>query len=319
MSSDFKKRVHQSRRLLQNPYAYLEGEGGYRAIEKAPELDVQDARRVLQNQYAYLDERGRLSAVLPVSSNRYTRTPKIVVNDLLDKHRKRRSFSKREIAGIVRNLHSQLWRRRLNISPDVSEVDPLKLLNPRVALECIGYSVEMEESLGQYYENGEKFEVAGILDNSNAMVRISRRFAPEVINFTTAHELGHAILHKESGLHRDRPRDGSLGSGARDEREIEADTFAAYFLLPGKLVCSAFEQRFMTEKFVLDEDTAFALRAESLNSVQRICRTVRDLSRALASAEYYNGDRFYSLAMQFGVSIGAMAIRLEELQLVKES
>jgi hypothetical protein len=46
-------------------------------------------------------------------------------------------------------------------------------------------------------------------------------------------------------------------------------------------------------------------------------RTLRDLARLLASATYYNGKAVYSLTEIFGVSVEAMAIRLEELDLVR--
>jgi len=45
---------------------------------------------------------------------------------------------------------------------------------------------------------------------------------------------------------------------------------------------------------------------------------MRQLSRMLASAEQFNGRHFVSLANQFKVSTGAMAIRLEELELVSK-
>jgi Zn-dependent peptidase ImmA (M78 family) len=111
--------------------------------------------------------------------------------------------------------------------------------------------------------------------------------------------------------------DGSSGGAPRIPVEAEADLFASYFLLPEKPLRKAFEQKFLTQRFVLDDDTAFALNSKSLNFVRSRCRTLRDLTRILADAEYYNGVRFDSLAKQFRVSIDAMAIRLEELGLVE--
>jgi Zn-dependent peptidase ImmA (M78 family) len=192
----------------------------------------------------------------------------------------------------------------------------MDILDPSLALQSLGYSVKVQESLGQYSTNGELFEVAGILDNSNTQVMISRRFSPVIRNFTTAHELGHAGLHDGSGLHRDRALDGSPNNHLRDGKEIEADVFAAYFLLPEKRVRSVFQKIFLTQSFILNEDTAFALTSKDLGSLQDRCRTLRDLTRILASAEYYNGVHVISLANHFRVSTEAMAIRLEELVLV---
>jgi Zn-dependent peptidase ImmA (M78 family) len=117
-------------------------------------------------------------------------------------------------------------------------------------------------------------------------------------------------------LHRDRALDGT-GGPSREPRETEADLFASFFLLPEKPVREAFKQKFLTELFVLNEGTAFALGSKDLESLQSRCRTLRDLARVLANAERYNGAHFHSLASQFRVSAEAMAIRIEELGLVE--
>jgi Zn-dependent peptidase ImmA (M78 family) len=173
----------------------------------------------------------------------------------------------------------------------------------------------IRESLGQHAAGRDSFEVAGIVDNASGTVEISRRFAPSTRKFTTAHELGHAVLHEGSGLHRDRGLDGA-STGRRDPREAEADVFASYFLLPEKQVRGAFGKRFLTEEFGLTEATAFALSSGSLRHLQGRCRTARDLARILAGAQQYNGAHFRSISERFGVSIEAVAIRLEELGLV---
>lgn len=314
MDRDLDKKIRRSRKALQNPYAYLHGESGYDAvIRRAPE--VHEARRLLENQYAYLDGEGGYTEYVG-HKRASVRAPLIKAERIFGHRRRGGRFSKSEIKDLVRKLHIEMWRRRAEIWPGRQEAGPQDILDPSVALACIGYSVAMEESLGQHTGNGEQFEVAGILDNRNRRVRVSRRFTPEIRAFTTAHELGHAILHAEPGLHRDRPLDGTSGNRPRDQKEVEADIFAAYFLLPDKQVRAAFEQTFLTHRFILNEETAFALGSENSESIQDKCRTLRDLSRMLAGAEYYNGVRFYSLAKRFGVSIGAMAIRLEELSLV---
>ena len=188
------------------------------------------------------------------------------------------------------------------------------MLDPSVALRIIGYDFDLDETLGQYRSNGRLIEVAGIIDSPSRRVRISRQFPNDVRVFTTAHELGHALLHEARGLHRDRPLNGATSS--RDVVEIEADKFATYFLMPERLVKRRFTHFFATDCFVVDEPTVFALSRSSMSDFQKKCKTLRDLSRILASAEYYNGLRFVSMAGQFRVSIEAMAIRLEELGLV---
>jgi Zn-dependent peptidase ImmA (M78 family) len=315
MSTPFDDRVRQSRKLLENPYAYLDGDGGYAVVEAAAEpSNVHEARRILENQYAYLDEHGGYSEWRrPINST--GSRPLVAPIALLAGRPKDKDFSKKEIEGIARRLHVELWNRRKDIWPTQNDISPAEILDPSTALISIGYAVHVAESLGQYSGDGELFEVAGLIDNSKSEVQVSRRFSPDIRRFTIAHELGHAILHSSSGLHRDRALDGA--GAAREPREAEADLFASYFLLPEKPLREAFERMFLTQRFVLTEETAFALTSKSLDVLQRRCRTARDLARILASAEYYNGVHFDSLARRFGVSTEAMAIRLEELGLIE--
>lgn len=317
MSAGFDDKIRRSRQLLQNPYAYLDGDGGYTILQAEPPANVHEARRILENQYAYLDEHGGYGEWPGHKDDRASSTALIDLSSLLEGRVRGKGFSKHEVEAIARRLHIALWRRRAEIWPARQQVHALDILDPSVALTSIGYSVRIAESLGQYSAAGELFEVAGVLDNSKFDVQISRRFSPEIRNFTIAHELGHALLHTRSGLHRDRALDGSGGGLPRDPSEAEADLFASYFLLPERPVREMFEKVFLTQRFMMNDDTAFALTSQSLESLQSKCRTLRDLARVLADAEYYNGVHFHSMAKQFQVSTEAMAIRLEELGLVE--
>src|SRR5690606_12973704 len=126
--------------------------------------------------------------------------------------------------------------------------------------------------------------------------------------FTAAHELGHCLLHAGITLHRDRPLDGSRRSSSRDIREQEADWFSAFFLMPRKPIQQLFHKMFRTDEFVLNDNTAFALRPGQTTQLRAECQDLRSLSRILASAEQYDGVHFNSLASIFGVSVEAMAI-----------
>lgn len=307
-------KIRRSRKLLQNPYAYLQGEGGYDAISQDREQGVHEVRRLLENQYAYLDGDGGYTEY-PGRKRTAGYSGFNHPEQFLKSQRKGGQFSKSQIEGIARKLQIEMWHRREKIRPG-RLANPHDILDPSSALEGIGYSVVMEESLGQYADKGGLFEVAGILDNQNGRVHVSAFFAPEVRKFTLAHELGHAVLHGQQGLHRDRAVDGATNK-VRDRKELEADVFATFFLLPEKLVRAVFAQTFLTHKFVLDDGTAFALTSGSLESIQKKCGTLRDLTRMLANANYFNGVPFHSIAKRFGVSVEAMAIRLEELSLVE--
>ena len=117
-------------------------------------------------------------------------------------------------------------------------------------------------------------------------------------------------------LHRDRPLDGSDFS-SRDLREIQADKFAAFFLMPRKLVKNVFQELFILKKFVINQNTVFAFGEDSVSNFRAKHRNLRGLSIFLASADNFRGRSFYSISKVFNVSVGAMAIRLEELGLVE--
>lgn len=296
MTQSLSGRMTESRRLLKNPYAYLNDLGGYSALLPHNELkpssdEIARSRRLLQDPYAHLDESGGFSALL----NRHSYV---------------------EIERQARNLHKRIWQNRSQIWPNAIPSNPIYMLDPVIALQFIGYDCNLEETLGQFRSDGKLMEVAGVIDKSSAKVRISRQFNNNIRSFTAAHELGHALLHQTSGLHRDRPLDGTALS--RDPLEFEADKFATFFLMPQKLIKTNFKKIFLTDRFSLNEGTAFALGLGDFMTLQEKFKTLRQLSRMLASAEQYNGRHFISLANQFRVSTEAMAIRLEELELLAQ-
>jgi Zn-dependent peptidase ImmA (M78 family) len=270
---------------------------------------------LFQNPYAHLDDIGGYSALKnqSVIQQPSSVTPLEIVSLQEINPKQKEFYSDEEIEKFVRRLQTKLWQERSKIWPDIAINNPIKVLNPEVALAAIGYNFELAETLGQFYHEGKQVEVAGTIDRDTKHVRISGQFSPFIRSFTAAHELGHAVLHKANGLHRDRPVDGSTLS--RNAVELQADKFATYFLMPQKQVGKVFKQLFLADTFLLSEETAFALGSdyEALKN-----KTLRQMSRMLVSAERFNGKNFTSLADQFGVSVEAMAIRLEELKLIEE-
>jgi hypothetical protein len=87
--------------------------------------------------------------------------------------------------------------------------------------------------------------------------------------------------------------------------------------MPPRLVAERFAAIFRSPPFTLSDDTAFALRGTGAHEAITRLRTTRDLSRALAGTERYDGRQVIPLAEQFGVSTETMAIRLEELGLLR--
>lgn len=221
-----------------------------------------------------------------------------------------------QIEEVAKQVQNVLWEYRSKFwEKDIPETH-LDILKPEVALEKLleykfGYA-----NLGRHVTDGDEVvEVAGQIDKKNKVVLISPEFPTDIQNFTMAHELGHALLHKGLVLHRDKGLDGSYSN--RDFREIQADKFATYFLMPAKQVRSVFQEVFQAEKFVINQNTVFELREPSITTFKSKVRNLRGLARFLASVEYFRGRSFYSISKVFNVSVGAMAIRLEELDLIE--
>lgn len=319
--------IAASRRQFQNPYAHLNDRDSYSALRNIPNIafspmnELSESRKLLQDPDAYLDDLGGFTASQQGGSSipdeAYPKLRQKMTRDyesLAGSAKSKRRHSDIEIERKAIDLQKRLWLDKTKIWSDTAIADPIDVLDPSVAFGLLGFDFELADTLGLYSNDGKQVEVAGMIDDAEKLVRISRQFPFDVRNFTAAHELGHALLHDARGLHRDRPLDGT--AIARSGIEFEADRFATYFLMPSKVVRARFSQHFGTEKFFLNEATGFALaRGNSFDPVQK-CRTLRDLSRVLASVESYNGIRFRSLASQFRVSVEAMAIRLEELELL---
>lgn len=290
MTDPLQELIRQHRRRLENPYAFLDGDGGY---------------------VAALPQSG-----LPVPSPTGEPTLRIDPEDLLSGKKQGDRFSPREIEAIARRLQRILWKHRSRLCSD-DKISPVHVLEPSKALATLGFEVIREDSsLGDIEVGGEHLGVAGLLDRDNFQIRISPRCSGEAQRFTLAHELGHVVLHSGSSQHRDRALDGSAPSGPLSAEEREADIFAAAFLMPEKQVRLEFARRFITVPFVLSDDAAVGLGDTSSPSAQRPVPRHADLDRRLASATYFHGAHFPSLAQHFQVSEAAMAIRIRELGLV---
>lgn len=289
--AEFLDQVMKNRRLLQNPYAYVE------YLEEFAQIAA--SRRKYENPWAHVEDLDGFGGF---------RTP------LGATWQKKKVYTVAEIEERATMIQVDIWQNRKELWQGISPSNPIDILDPSFALNLIGYDCEVEETLGQFYSDRKMIEVAGIIDGPSRQVRVSRQFPHNVRSFTLAHELGHAVLHEPGIMHRDRALNGETLS--RDPFEFEADKFATFFLMPRKLICSTFKRFFLTDKFSLDEATASALGTSAREVQVDGSVTLRKLSRMLASAEQYNGRHFVSLANQFKVSPGAMAIRLEELELV---
>jgi formiminotetrahydrofolate cyclodeaminase/Zn-dependent peptidase ImmA (M78 family) len=218
-----------------------------------------------------------------------------------------------EIEDLARRIQNALWEYQDLIWGIKAPKNLVGLLKPEKVIYLLKYAFHKVDTLGVNESNE---EIAGIIDNKNFTIRISKKYKPETINFTQAHELGHALMHNKLELHRDMPLDGSTMEKFRSQEEMQADKFAAAFLMPKKIVAEIFEDLFGLKRFTLNETTAQALNRSSLHDLSKKVKTKRDLSRMIAKCEFYNHQPFTSLSSIFQVSIEAMAIRIEELNLV---
>ena len=323
VNKSLKAQIADLRCLYQNPYALIEyleefDEPAPKQLAAAVGASLSASRKALEDPYAYLDGEGGFSAA---DIGETAASSPSNAHDARGSHVKPRVGNRKhryrdaEIEVKATELQRQLWRERDRLWEGAPPTNPLEVLDIRKALGLVGYELVFESGLG--HDPRTHIEVAGLIDRDAKMVKASLQFVePAYQRFTLAHELGHAVLHPDGGgIHRDRPLDGVTRS--REPGEWEADRFATLFLMPAKLLRECFRQRFGSDCFVLTDDTAFALARTTSDAVREKNPTLRHLARTLAAAETYNSLSFKSLADQFRVSVGAMAIRLEELNLLR--
>lgn len=223
--------------------------------------------------------------------------------------------SEARIESIANEVHDLLWEFRDMIWKENVPKTRYEILRADVVIEKIlGYQFRFAD-LGIFNDGETIFKVAGEIDRAAKIVVISNDLVPEVQNFTIAHELGHALLHDGmTVLHRERPLEGG-SIGPKDVIEKEADKFASCFLMPASIVEMAFREMFDMNKFTITTNTLFKLGEKSLSDFRKKHQTLRSISKFVAK---YKRGVYRPLHVVFGVSVEAMAIRLETLGLVQD-
>ncbi|ALK34359.1 ImmA/IrrE family metallo-endopeptidase [Burkholderia plantarii] len=218
------------------------------------------------------------------------------------------------IAREVRRFQYEIWQRAGTTHKTIPHL--LQLFRPDHAAAVHGIEYDVAAgSLGVHGVGDAQYQVAGLVDVSRSTIRIAGNLPYEVQRFTGAHELGHIVLHPGLPLHRDRPLVGDAPLLDREERE--ANYFAACFLAPEKMVRQAFHELFGVKTLHLGDTVAFALAGN--NGMQELLRSKTgslEFPRAVATARKFGSSHFKSLANVFGMSPTAMAIRIQELDLV---
>jgi hypothetical protein len=236
-------------------------------------------------------------------------------------HDNRIRESARELLLRLWSARYQLWQAPpgkdefLRVAPDLTatHVLGLQLCKPE----------EISGLLLWPWEHETAFEVAGLLDRSKNTITVAQKFPLPWRRFTTAHELGHFVLHPDIVLHRDRPiQGGERANLQRPLTEREADLFAAEFLMPTNYVTKVFLECFGApiDGTKPDVDLAFRLSRGSGREL-----TARELagngpkfrSLLIAKADIFTTRSFVPLHERFNVSLTAMSIQLLDLGLVR--
>ena len=214
----------------------------------------------------------------------------------------------------VRRLQFEIWTHR-DVRYQFGVPGIPTLFDPRNVADHCGLYFDARDRLETDYGGGG--EAAGIWQRERSTILVSTRFPYETQRFTAGHEIGHFILHPHVGnrtLHRELAVDAPRGP--RAPLEQEADYFSACLLMPRKAVIAEFDVRFMSKHpLALTETVAYHLKIE-IGPLFAQPRGSLLFAGAVARAQQFDRRRFMSLATHFGVSVPAMAIRLQELGLV---
>jgi Zn-dependent peptidase ImmA (M78 family) len=224
------------------------------------------------------------------------------------------NMDKNAIEAEARRLQYEIWTRR-DVRYQFGVPGIPTLFDPRNVADHCGLYFDVRDKLDTDYLGGG--EAAGLWQRDRFTILVSRKYPFEVQRFTAGHEIGHFILHPQVGdrtLHRELPLIDSRI--IRPPLEQEADYFSACLLMPRKAVISEFDARFSSRHpLVLTETSAYHLKID-LGTLFSQPRGSLLFAQAVARAEQYDRQRFVSLQQYFGVSVRAMAIRLNELDLV---
>lgn len=279
---------------------------------------ITDETNELKNHYNQLNELA--TSKLNILEKEVHNNSKLFedVDKLLNRIKAKSRISDSDIEELASDIQNLMWLNRTTIWNKNVPDHPTKVLRPNIVLKkALAYHYAVTDGIYLSENGSENHETAGLIDQEQKIVLVSNRFEKSVQNFTSAHELGHALLHKQTVLHRDRPIDGLERRIRRNSTEYQADRFATHFLMPSKLIKSIFKELFLTDKFIINEDNAFNLIQDSPSKLRVDSKNIRGLALKLASAENYHNQNFKSISKLFGVSVSAMAIRLEELEMLE--
>lgn len=240
------------------------------------------------------------------------------IDNLMTETRRPEALTNKELEQFVRQFQLLSLKNKDAFWTEETSLTYRDIISPSVIFQkVLGYSYDDKSNLGGSVVDGVPMNVAGIIDQNKRIVRISNHTPIKVQNFTAAHELGHALLHTQTVMHRDLPLEGLDEFVDRPFEEKQADRFATYFLMPEKQVRKRFKEVFFTEEFSINSDTTFRLTGSTKPDLRKEFKDLQGLCLKLASTGTYDGEDIIPLSDFFSVSDRAMAIRIEQLGLAK--
>ena len=97
----------------------------------------------------------------------------------------------------ARELHKRIWRERNRIWGNQVPLDPIEMLDPRVAIELLGYAYESVPEIGPWPPD-KHHALAGEVDPGRKQVTVSEQFGPQAARFTAAHETESSLSRSSS-------------------------------------------------------------------------------------------------------------------------
>ena len=157
------------------------------------------------------------------------------------------------------------------------------------SIELVDVSVD-DDSCGMYCIEGNKRKIY-----VNCNMREGRR------NFTIAHELGHHFLSHHLNEYCRIYRDLDISTHRKDPQEVEANYFAACFLMPYELVIPLFNE--IVSAWGFRKDNAINVSDEKqLPASQEAIRQVANSMRVSQEAAFYRLKSLKLLRTQNGFS-----------------
>lgn len=123
-------------------------------MSRASNDAIKKTRKLQENPYAYLDDKGRFDALLMAEhfhlSNIEMKTLLVV--------QKHKNISHRDTEALANKVHKLLWKHKKQIWTNGIPFNPIDMLDPPVMIGILGYKFTMEESLGQLNTETGKIE-----------------------------------------------------------------------------------------------------------------------------------------------------------------